>query len=52
MRLIASFRICVEAPANYPGISRFLTEIAVNSVSVNPASLMRTIAKWERKRVS
>jgi pyruvate,water dikinase len=36
--------ICGEAPANYPEIARFLTEIGVDSISVNPASLMRTIA--------
>jgi pyruvate, water dikinase len=36
--------ICGEAPANYPEIGRFLTEIGVDSISVNPASLLRTIA--------
>jgi pyruvate, water dikinase len=36
--------ICGEVPANYPEIARFLTEIGVDSISVNPASLMRTIA--------
>ena len=36
--------ICGEAPANYPEIARFLAEIGVDSISVNPASLMRTIA--------
>jgi pyruvate, water dikinase len=36
--------ICGEAPANYPEIARFLTEIGVDSISVNPTSLMRTIA--------
>jgi pyruvate,water dikinase len=36
--------ICGEAPANYPEIARFLTGIGVDSISVNPASLMRTIA--------
>jgi pyruvate,water dikinase len=35
---------CGEAPANYPEIARFLTEIGVDSISVNPASVMRTIA--------
>jgi pyruvate,water dikinase len=35
---------CGEAPANYPEIARFLTEIGVDSISVKPASLMRTIA--------
>ena len=36
--------ICGEAPANYPEIARFLAEIGVDSISVNPASLLRTIA--------
>jgi pyruvate, water dikinase len=36
--------ICGEAPANYPEIARFLTEIGCVSISVNPAGVMRTIA--------
>ncbi len=36
--------ICGEAPANHPEIARFLTEIGIDSISVNPASLPRTIA--------
>jgi pyruvate,water dikinase len=36
--------ICGEAPPDYPEIARFLTEIGVDSISVNPASIMRTIA--------
>jgi pyruvate,water dikinase len=36
--------ICGEAPANYPEIASFLTEIGVDSISVNPASIVRTIA--------
>jgi pyruvate,water dikinase len=36
--------ICGEAPANYPEIARFLAEIGVDSISVNPTSLLRTIA--------
>jgi hypothetical protein len=36
--------ICGEAPADYPETARFLVEIGVDSISVNPASLMRTIA--------
>jgi phosphoenolpyruvate synthase/pyruvate phosphate dikinase len=35
--------ICGEAPANYPEIARFLTEIGIDSISVNPSSLLRTI---------
>ncbi len=35
--------ICGEAPANYPEIARFLTELGIDSISVNPASLPRTI---------
>jgi pyruvate,water dikinase len=36
--------ICGEAPANYPEIARFLTELGIDSISVNPSSLPRTIA--------
>jgi pyruvate, water dikinase len=36
--------ICGEAPANYPEIARFLAEIGIDSISVNPSSLLRTIS--------
>jgi pyruvate,water dikinase len=36
--------ICGEAPANYPEIARFLTEIGIDSISVNPSSILRTMA--------
>jgi pyruvate,water dikinase len=36
--------ICGEAPANYPEIARFLAGIGIDSISVNPSSLLRTIA--------
>ena len=36
--------ICGEAPANYPEIAQFLAEIGIDSISVNPSSLPRTIA--------
>ena len=35
--------ICGEAPANYPEITRFLTELGIDFISVNPSSLLRTI---------
>jgi len=35
--------ICGEAPANYPEIAQFLTSIGIDSISVNPSSLVRTI---------
>ena len=35
--------ICGEAPANYPEIARFLAEVGIDSISVNAASLLRTI---------
>jgi pyruvate,water dikinase len=35
--------ICGEAPANYPEIARFLAELGIDSISVNPASLLRTM---------
>jgi pyruvate, water dikinase len=36
--------ICGEAPANYPEIAGFLTGLGIDSISVNPASLMRTMS--------
>jgi pyruvate,water dikinase len=36
--------ICGEAPANYPEIARYLTELGIDSISVNPGSLPKTIA--------
>ncbi len=35
--------ICGEAPANYPEIARFLVGLGIDSISVNPASVLRTI---------
>jgi len=35
--------ICGEAPANYPEIARFLAELGIDSISVNAASLLRTM---------
>ncbi len=35
--------ICGEAPANYPEIARFLTGLGINSISVNPSSILRTM---------
>ena len=35
--------ICGEAPANYPEIARFLSKIGIDSISVNPSSVVRTI---------
>ncbi len=35
--------ICGEAPANYPEIARFLTGLGIDSISVNPASLLVTM---------
>ena len=37
--------ICGEAPANYPELARFLAGIGIDSISVNPGSLLRTIAE-------
>jgi pyruvate,water dikinase len=36
--------ICGEAPANYPEVARFLAGLGIDSISVNPASLLRTMA--------
>jgi len=35
--------ICGEAPANYPEVARYLTTLGIDSISVNPSSLVRTI---------
>jgi pyruvate,water dikinase len=35
--------ICGEAPANYPEIAKFLTELGIDSISVNPSRVLRTI---------
>ncbi len=35
--------ICGEAPATYPEIAAFLTRVGVDSISVNPSSLQRTM---------
>jgi hypothetical protein len=35
--------ICGEAPANYPKIAQFLVGLGIDSISVNPSSLLRTI---------
>ena len=36
--------ICGEAPANYPEIARYLTQLGIDSISVNPSSVFRTRA--------
>ena len=35
--------ICGEAPANYPEVAAFLAEQGIDSISVNPASLLKTM---------
>ncbi len=35
--------ICGEAPANYPEIARFLAQLGIDSISVNPSSVLRTM---------
>jgi pyruvate,water dikinase len=35
--------ICGEAPANYPEIARYLTQLGIDSISVNPSSILRTM---------
>ena len=36
--------ICGEAPANYPEVAQYLARLGIDSISVNPSSLPRTIA--------
>ena len=35
--------ICGEAPANYPEIAQYLAQLGINSISVNPSSILRTM---------
>jgi pyruvate,water dikinase len=35
--------ICGEAPANYPEIARFLAQLGIDAISVNPSSVLRTM---------
>ena len=35
--------ICGEAPANYPEIARYLTQLGIDLISVNPSSILRTM---------
>jgi pyruvate,water dikinase len=35
--------ICGEAPANYPEIARYLAQLGIDSISVNPSSIFRTM---------
>jgi pyruvate,water dikinase len=35
--------ICGEAPANYPEIARYLAKLGIDSISVNPSSILRTL---------
>jgi pyruvate, water dikinase len=36
--------ICGEAPANYPEIARYLAHLGIDSISVNPSSILATMA--------
>ena len=36
--------ICGEAPANYPEIAQFLARLGIDSISVNAASILHTMA--------
>jgi pyruvate,water dikinase len=35
--------ICGEAPANYPEIARYLATLGIDSISVNPSSIVKTM---------
>jgi pyruvate,water dikinase len=35
--------ICGEAPANYPEIALYLAQLGIDSISVNPSSIFRTM---------
>ncbi len=42
--------ICGEAPANYPEIAAALTGFGIDSISVNPSSLVKTFQWWPRPK--
>jgi len=35
--------ICGEAPPNYPEIARYLAQLGIDSISVNPSSILQTM---------
>jgi pyruvate,water dikinase len=35
--------ICGEAPANFPTVASFLAQLGIDSISVNPESVPRTM---------
>jgi len=35
--------ICGEAPANYPEMAQYLAQLGIDSISVNPSSVLRTM---------
>ena len=40
--------ICGEAPANFPEVASFLARLGIDSISVNPSSILRTMkVVWE-----
>ena len=39
--------ICGEAPANYPEIAAFVAQLGIDSISVNPSSVFRTMVVVE-----
>jgi pyruvate,water dikinase len=44
--------ICGQAPSDYPEFARFLVELGIDSISLNPDSLLKTlldIAKLEER---
>jgi pyruvate,water dikinase len=35
--------ICGQAPSDYPEFARFLVELGIDSISLNPDSVMKTL---------
>jgi pyruvate,water dikinase len=47
--------ICGEAPANYPEIAQRLAQLGIDSISVNPSSLIKTfkvVAEAEARAIT
>ncbi|HWA98739.1 MAG TPA: putative PEP-binding protein [Pirellulales bacterium] len=41
----AAIGICGQAPSDYPEFAQFLVERGIDSISLNPDSLLKTTAK-------
>ena len=40
---IGDFKVRLQAPSDYPEFAKFLVENGINSISLNPDSIIKTI---------